>query len=197
MYSPQYAIETDRSRIDTVIRENPFATIVFIDQGKSQSFHLPLFLENNSLIGHLALANPSWKDIDQQEVLVIIHGPHSYISPTWYGNPDNVPTWNYISIQIRGKVILHRDELFLRKALSGLSEKYDPNFDIQKNIDDHLSLLKAIVGISIDIQEVFAKFKLAQSKPETERLGVIAHLEKSRDSMDHEVARAMRETKGT
>lgn len=194
MYSPQYAIDTDRSRIDQIIRDNPFATIIYHDQGKSQSFHLPLFLDNNSLIGHLALANPAWKIIDQQEVLVIIHGPHSYISPTWYGTNENVPTWNYISIQIRGKVSLHRDEGFLRKALSGLSEKYDPAFDIQKNIDDHRDLLKAIVGISIDMSDVFAKFKLAQSKPESERLGVIHALEKSSDTMDHEVAKAMRAT---
>ena len=57
MYSPKYAIETDRNIIDPVINENPFATLVYNDSENIQSFHLPLFLEGNKLIGHMAKAN--------------------------------------------------------------------------------------------------------------------------------------------
>ncbi len=61
MYSPKYAIETDRNIIDPVINENPFATLVYNDSENIQSFHLPLFLEGNKLIGHMAKANTAWQ----------------------------------------------------------------------------------------------------------------------------------------
>ena len=194
MYSPQYALETDRDKIDPVIKENPFATLVYQDQNKVQSFHLPLLLKENRLVGHMALANSAWKALDGSSVLSIFHGPHCYISPVWYGSPRNVPTWNYISIQVRGEVQIRNDESFLHEVLSELSRKYDPTFNIETNIHEHLDLLKGIVGIEITITDVVAKFKLAQSKPMHERLNVIHKLEKSSKSADLDVAKAMRKT---
>lgn len=94
MYSPKYAIETDRKLIDQVISENAFATIVYQEDGVPQSFQLPLMLKNKKLIGHMAKANKAWKALNGRSALVIFHGPHCYISPTWYGTDHNVPTWN-------------------------------------------------------------------------------------------------------
>jgi transcriptional regulator len=197
MYSPKYAIETDRDKIDSVIDANPFATLVYSDQEKVQSFHLPLFSKENRLIGHLAKANPAWETLEGSSVLVIFHGPHCYISPEWYGKPGNVPTWNYISVQVRGQVKIHSDEIFLKEALIGLGQKHDAHFDIATNVNDHQNLLAGIVGIEIAITEVFAKFKLAQSKSEHERLNVVKQLEKSLDQNDRLVAKAMLETMAT
>ena len=121
MYSPRYAVETDRKIIDQIILNNPFATIVYQSNGMPQSFHLPLILEGDSLIGHMAKANPAWGELENNSSLIIFHGPHCYISPTWYGTNNNVPTWNYISIQVRGKVKIHHDEIFLKKTLEILS----------------------------------------------------------------------------
>ena len=192
MYSPQYAIETNRAEIDQVILDHPFATIVYQENGAIQSFHLPLLLFEGKLVGHIAKANPAWKFLNHQEALFIFHGPNCYISPAWYGADGNVPTWNYISIHIRGNVKILEDEVFLRKTLKDLSEKYDPEFPIDQNIDEHHGLLHAIVGIEVTIKDVFAKFKLAQSKPEFERRNVIRHLLNSKDQNAHHVALAMR-----
>jgi transcriptional regulator len=194
MYSPKYAIETDRNIIDPVINENPFATLVYNDSESIQSFHLPLFLKEDKLIGHMAKANPAWQVLDGSLVLVIFHGPHCYISPDWFGKPGNVPTWNYISIQVRGNVKINTDLDFLKNALIELGQKYDSNFDITNNVNEHQNLLSGIVGIEITIAEIFAKFKLAQSKNEDERINVIRHLEKSSNQSEQMIAKAMKKT---
>lgn len=194
MYSPQYAIETNRTLIDQVIQENSFATLFYKDGDKLESFHLPLFMEGKKLVGHMAKANSAWKTIDQKSILVIFHGPHCYISPTMYGTEGNVPTWNYISVQVRGKVTITQDQHFLREALVKLGQVYDPSFDIVKNINERFELVAGIVGIEISMDEIFAKFKLAQSKSVEERKNVIKVLEKSQDTMDQKVAKAMAKT---
>lgn len=194
MYSPKYAIETDEKRIHQVIKDNPFATVVYQQNGRSESFPLPLLLEDNKLVGHLALANPAWKDLDGTSALLIFHGPHCYISPTWYGGGSDVPTWNYVAVHVRGKVSITRDEAFLSKVLTSLSKKYDPDFDIDKNIADNKNLFSAIVGIEVEMEEVFAKFKLAQKKPLEARQNVIRKLESSTDSQHRKVGEAMRAT---
>lgn len=194
MYSPKYAIETDRNIIHAVIAENPFATLVFYDGGNIQSFHLPLILDENRLLGHMAKANPAWQALDGSSILIIFHGPHCYISPDWYGKPGNVPTWNYISIQVRGDVKVNNDISFLKHAVIELGKKQDAKFDIEKNIDEHEYLLNSIVGIEIMVKDIFAKFKLAQSKNEEERMNVIKHLENSADQAERLVAKAMQQT---
>jgi transcriptional regulator len=190
MYSPAYAIETDRAVINEVIKDYPFATLSFIDQNEIQSFHLPLLLEHNLLIGHLARANPVWKNLEGQKIQVIFHGPHGYISPNDYGEEGNVPTWNYVAIHVKGKVSVRHEEDFLVQALIHLSKEYDPRFGIQKNIGDHKGKLASIVGIEIEILEVFAKFKLAQSKSDSSRKSVIRNLQERNPSL----AKAMQNT---
>jgi len=194
MYSPKYAVETDRKIIDQVILKNPFATIAYNLNGVPQSFHLPLILEKDSLIGHMAKKNPAWGELENNSALIIFHGPHCYISPNWYGTNNNVPTWNYISIQVRGKINIHHDEIFLKKALEILGNKYDPDFDMALNIKGNFKLLSSIVGIEIPVDEVFAKFKLAQSKSAEERINVIKVLTQSTNSVDQAVAKAMEES---
>lgn len=196
MYSPAYAIETDRNQIDQIIRENPFATIVYTSKNdhSPQSFHLPLILQDDRLIGHMAKANKAWEEIDSTEILIIFHGPDCYVSPVWYGTSGNVPTWNYISVHIRGEVKIHREEIYLKKALSLLGRAMDPEFPIDENTLQHKDLLKGIVGIEISINQIMGKFKLAQSKPEKERISLIQALKNSEDEKSKKIALAIKKT---
>lgn len=179
MYSPKYAIQDNPQENERIIREYPFATVVYVQDDIPQSFHLPMVLENQTLIGHMALANPAWKALTGLTALFIFHGPHHYVSPTFYGTENNVPTWNYVSVQVRGEVKIRQDEAFLKRALLLLSRQHDPAFRIEENIAQNDKLLGSIVGLEIEIKEIFGKFKLAQSKPEAERLNVIDALEKT------------------
>lgn len=188
MYSPKYAVQTLSEESERIIRDNSFATIVH----GNDAFHLPLLLEGNKLIGHMAKANKAWEALNGTYALFIFHGPHEYISPTFYGTEANVPTWNYISVHVRGLVTVREDEAFLKRAILDLSKKYDPTFDIEKNMEDNRNLFSAIVGIEVEISEIFGKFKLAQSKPESERLNVINALEEINPALAAEMKKTIR-----
>ncbi len=194
MYSSPYAIQSDPAENELTIRKYPFATVIYAENNIPQSFHLPLILEGSVLIGHMAKANPAWKAINGICALFIFHGPHHYISPDFYGSEKNVPTWNYISVQVRGEVRIREDQAFLKKAILKLAARQDPHFDIEKNINEHQKLLDGIVGIEVEISEIFGKFKLAQSKSEQERLNVAAALEDIGTDQAVETASAMKKT---
>lgn len=194
MYSPKYAIQGDPAENELIIRKYPFATVVYSENNIPQSFHLPLIHEGHTLIGHMAKANPAWKALQGISALFIFHGPHHYISPGFYGSEKNVPTWNYISVQVRGTVYIREDEAFLKRALLGLAAQEDAQFAIEKNIEDHQKLLEGIVGIEIEISEIFGKFKLAQSKSEEDRLSVVQALEEIGTDQATETAAAMKKT---
>jgi transcriptional regulator len=191
MYSPPYAIQADSKENEDIIRKYPFATIVYSQNNVPESFHLPLSLQSGKLIGHMARANPAWKALDGTCALFIFHGPHHYISPDSYGTEGNVPTWNYVSVHVRGIVKITEDHGFLKRAILLLSSENDPAFDIEKNISNNEKLLANIVGLEVQIQEVFGKFKLAQSKSEEERCNVINALE---EAGANELAEEMRKT---
>lgn len=190
MYSPSYAIQDDPEASKEVIKKNSFATVVY----NNSALHLPLLLEGNKLMGHMAKANRAWESLQGAAALFIFNGPHHYISPTFYGTDANVPTWNYITVHVRGVVTIRNDEEFLKRAILELSRKYDPTFDIEKNMTEHRKLFPTIVGIEVEITEIFGKFKLAQSKPEQERLSVIAELEKIGTDLSKSTAAEMRKT---
>jgi transcriptional regulator len=194
MYSPTYAVQTNQKENEEIIRKYPFATVIYSENNLPQSFHLPLILQESSLIGHMAKANPSWKALHGTYALFIFHGPHHYISPTYYGSDGNVPTWNYVSVQVRGMVKIIDDQAFLKRTLLGLAAQEDSNFDIEKNIQDHQNLLEGIVGIEVEIKDIFGKFKLAQSKSEEERKNVIIALEELKTDRASETAAAMKKT---
>lgn len=195
MYSPSYAIENDFNKISKVIRNNSLATVVFQNDGNIESFPLPLVLEGKKLLGHFALANSEGMALDNKNVLVIFHGPEAYISPTWYGdNNKDVPTWNYIVINVKGTAYIRREVSFIKKAIKILGNQYDSKLDIIKNIDEHTELLNAIVGIEIEIIDIFAKFKLGQRKSVEARKNVMAYLQKSLDSKDQAMAEAIGQT---
>jgi transcriptional regulator len=188
MYSPKYAIQTLSEENERIIREHSFVTVVH----GNEAFHLPLLLDGNHLIGHMAKANDAWKSLAGTYALFIFHGPHAYISPTFYGTEANVPTWNYVSVHVRGKVTIREDEAFLKRAILELSRKYDPTFDIEKNIEDNKKLFAAIVGIEVEISEIFGKFKLAQSKPESERRSVITAIQDSHPDLAEEMKKTLK-----
>jgi transcriptional regulator len=95
MYIPPYSSVTDQEFLKSFIQENSFGTLVTYSNGLSAN-HYPFLLseENEDLIlwTHLSKGNPQWKNISEQECLVIFTGPHTYISPEYYEDKLNVPS---------------------------------------------------------------------------------------------------------
>ncbi|MEM9424492.1 MAG: FMN-binding negative transcriptional regulator, partial [Spirochaetota bacterium] len=90
--------------------------------------HIPLIYEAQDngkgvLYGHLARANSQWRGLENQRVLVVFSGPHSYISPYWYAGKPAVPTWNYAAVHCYGRAKLLVDPA---DVLDELLRKYEP-----------------------------------------------------------------------
>ena len=183
-----------------VIRDNGFATLTSLHKESLTATHLPLLLseDKKELIGHFAKGNRQWTDIEGQEVLVVFQGPQCYISPSWYESKDTVPTWNYVTVHVSGKIQLLKDEdPRLWQSMVNLTEKYE-HPKSQYNLHDVnptyiTALSKGVVGFAVSIDNMKGKAKLSQnhSKERVER--VIAELLKIDKSDQHEIAKWMTE----
>src|SRR5690349_5446526 len=98
MYVPAPFAVTDIVRLHDFIERNSFGLLVSQVEGRPFASHLPFLLDrkacaNGTLVGHVARANPQWKEAQGQSALAVFSGPHAYVSPTWYEAEQVVPTW--------------------------------------------------------------------------------------------------------
>jgi transcriptional regulator len=164
--------------------------------------HIPFLVERHGtqlhLHGHLARPNPQVDDlVGGGEWLVIFHGPHSYISPSWYAIAPSVPTWNYVDVHAYGEARLVEDPDWLLRILRRLSERHEARNPVPWRIEDlpesYLrQMLKGIIGVEIAVTRLEGKYKLSQNRPVADRMGVIAALEARNDAEADAVARFMR-----
>ena len=136
----------------------------------------------------MAKQNPQHSDMDKQEVLVTLQGPHAYISPSWYQSPG-VPTWNYQAVHIYGVCEAFDDHEKIKIIVDSLTRKFESSFQNPWQPDYKAPMLGAIVGIEVSIKEIECKYKLSQNRPAEDREQVIEQLE-NKGSIG--LARAMR-----
>jgi transcriptional regulator len=186
MYIPRRYEEKDAEKIHAFIRENSFGILVSVKDGLPVGTHIPLRLEKNAegqdiLMGHISKGNEQKYTLEEDaRVLVIFPGPHAYVSPRWY-TEINVPTWNYISVHVYGKVKIVGGEA-LRAALSRLMDTYERQLPQpvrmeevpEKELQDDL---RGIVGFEIIIEEIQAAAKLSQNRDDLSYHQVIGQLE--------------------
>jgi transcriptional regulator len=168
--------------------------------------HIPFLVERDGdqlhLHGHLARPNPQVGDLARGgEVLAIFHGPHAYISPSWYTSGPSVPTWNYVEVHAYGIVRLVEDADWLRRLLRRLSERHEARnpdpWQMQDLPETYLEgMMKGIVGLDIAVTRLEGKYKLSQNRPAADRPRVVAALEAQSDADARAVAGLMREREG-
>lgn len=197
MYIPSHFRIVENEIIYEIIEENGFATLFSKHEGMPYATHIPLLMDENKeyLYGHFAKANPQWRDIENQNVLAIFHGPHCYISSSWYESNRNVPTWNYQAVHVYGKVEIIKDEE-LKNSLYDLVVKYEsPDSSYQLDEVDPTFLegmTKGIIGFKINIDKIEAKAKLSQNHPIERRKLVIQELEKMNEENEQKIAKLMK-----
>lgn len=201
MYIPASFRIEDVELLSDFIRTYSFATLITHDGQRSQATHLPMFLcgaatAGGQLLCHMARANPQWQQLSHdREVLVVFTGPHTYISPSLYAPANNVPTWNYTAVHVYTQPRIVEQPEELDRMLIDLVANYEAGRE-QPWLDTNdaqyrQQLLKAIVGIELNIVRVEGKFKLNQNKShEIER--VIEGLSASSHPDDRAVADFMR-----
>ena len=199
MYIPKDFSIKDNETLMTFMEENSFATIFSQHNGRPWATQLPLYLdrETNHLYGHFAKANPQWKDLINQELLVLFQGPHAYISPSWYETNQTVPTWNYVSVQVKGQAVLIENESEVIQSLSTLVSKYERK-DSPYSLDDvdertKAGLRKGIVAFKIKIDSMEGKAKLSQNHSKERQTLVVEELEKQEDDNSLQIASLMKE----
>lgn len=177
MYIPKHFSIDDNDEINRFIRANAFGQMVSQSEGKLVATHLPLLLSADSkvLTGHVAKANPQWQKLEGQEVLVILQGPHGYISPSWYSQ-QGVPTWNYQAVHIYGHASHFSDSERLAKIVNDLSNEYESGFESPWTPYYPVGKLRGIIGIEITICDIQCKFKLSQNHVDEDRRNVARNL---------------------
>ncbi len=201
MYIPPAFQQTERQALFDFIERNSFGLLVSQVEGEPFASHLPFLLDRaagpqGALVGHLALANPQWRQAAGQNVLAVFSGPHAYISPTWYEDENAVPTWNYTAVHIYGTLQIVRDEAALAKILQDFVAFYESTlpqpWTFDASSDFARKMMKAVVGFRIEITRMEGKWKLNQNRPQEQRERVVRALETFGDENSQGVAKEMK-----
>src|SRR5437660_1987990 len=156
MYIPHAFAEPDLTKLHDFIERHSFGLLVSQVDGLQFASHLPFLLErtagpHGTLVGHMARANPQWRDAGGQTALAIFSGPHAYISPTWYEAEQVVPTWNYAAVHAYGRVRVVEDRAALLDLVRTTAAHFEQalprpwSFDGSGTFADRM--LAQIVGI--------------------------------------------------
>ncbi|MEK1840439.1 MAG: FMN-binding negative transcriptional regulator [Pseudomonas sp.] len=207
MYTPSNFAINDLNELHQHILGARLGVLVTHGVQGLQASHLPLLLNadhgpNGTLYGHLARANPQWRELQNgAEALVIFAGADAYVSPGFYPSKAEhgkvVPTWNYVAVHAYGTGEVFTDTDRLRDLVSALTERHEAGraqpWKVADAPADYIDgMLKAIVGFALPIQRLEGKRKLSQNRSTADIAGVREGLTASPDVHDQALAHLMR-----
>jgi transcriptional regulator len=204
MYIPKHFAIAETATCHEVIAENGFGELVTLDNaGLPFASHLPFLIDatrgaSGTLIAHMARANPQWQHFaNGKPVLAIFHGPHAYISPTWYATHPAVPTWNYIAVHAYGVPKIVDAPAAVEDILGRLVEANEAangtNWRMDGLTEQYLGgMTRAIVAFEIPIDRLEGKAKLSQNRDAVDQAKVAEALAASVDPSAQATSRAMR-----
>ena len=186
-------------------RDRGFGTLVLSTDGAPLVSHVPFLLDDRAgdVTFHLVRSNPIMRQVrDSQPATLAVTGPHSYISPDWYGVDDQVPTWNYVAVHLTGRLEpLPTDRL--RAHLEALSQHFEaklspkPVWRIDKMTPEVFDRMqRQIVPFRLVIEQVEGTWKLNQNKEEDARLNAAHAVEKSPIGSGNSALAALMRDKG-
>ncbi|HEY1415196.1 MAG TPA: FMN-binding negative transcriptional regulator [Caulobacteraceae bacterium] len=190
--------ESDRTVLAERVGERGFAVIVGIDERRPLIAHAPILLDGDRLRFHLSAANPLSAALrDDCWALAVITGDEAYVSPDWYEMADQVPTWNYLSVEIEGRIrVLSRDEA--ARLLDDLAARYEawlkpkpPWTRTKMDPAKFETLLGGIVGFEMKVERLEGVTKLSQNKPAAEATRIARELAKLDDEGARRISRRM------
>jgi transcriptional regulator len=195
MYLPPVFREESVEVLRALMESHPLAALVTLDADGIVANHIPLLVDAEPLpygrlLGHVARANPVWRDFSPEiPALAIFSGPEHYISPSWYPSKQEdgrvVPTWNYATVHAYGRLVIHEDAEWLQGLVTRLTATHEAQFEQPWAVADAPpqyvdGLLKAIVGIEMRIERIEGKWKMGQNRSVEDRRGAVAGLMQDR-----------------
>lgn len=191
VYLPAHFIETDPNAIYELIEQCPLGLLVTLGSQGMTANPIPCVLdrdwgEQGRLLLHVARNNPVWRDFDPDAgALVVFQAIERYITPNWYATKKTthkvVPTWNYAMAQVRGELIVHDDEKWVRGQAGKLTKMMEASEPVPWKMADAPrdytdGMLADIVGIEIPIRSLVGKIKASQNRLPEDAAGTVTGL---------------------
>jgi transcriptional regulator len=199
MYKFKYFTEEDNEKVIAFMKENSFAIITGTGEEYPVATHVPLEIKQIDdklfFTGHIMKNSDHHKAfLKNEKVLVIFNGPHCHISASWYPNPVQASTWNYMTVHAKGKISFG-DETYTREIVEDLTNKYEnPESEaaFNKLPTEYIDrLVKAITGFTIEVESIDNVFKLSQNHEQETRQNIIEHLYKNGSDDEKRIAKEM------
>ena len=191
MYIPPHFAIIDPQVLHRIMGDHPLGVLVTSASSGLDANHIPFEFNPSAaklgvLTGHVARANPVWKQCLQgADVMVIFRGDETYISPNWYPSKHEthrqVPTWNYEVVHVFGRLTVRDDEKFMRGVVARLTRTHEAQepkpWKMGDSAPDYIDgMLKAIVGLEITIERFEGKSKLSQNRESRDLQGAVDKL---------------------
>jgi transcriptional regulator len=203
MYVPRH-FAADEARTRELLERCETADLVTATPEGPVATFLPVLFdpdagERGALLAHVARNNEQWRRPVLGEALAILRGPDAYVTPAWYASKAEhgrvVPTWNYVTAHVYGRLVVHDDADWLAAMVRRLTERHEAGRERSWSVEDAppafiAGQLRAIVGLELVISRVEAKLKLSQNRPAADREGVAEGLAAEGEA---EMAAAVRE----
>ena len=187
----------DPDEVKRLIRRNAWATFVSPAGGGLVASHYPVILDEEAdgivIVSHFGRPDEEAHELGQHEVLVIIQGPHDYVSSSWYAPGDIVPTWNHVTAHLYGTPeILSDDENYrMLEMLTDHFEQHRPNGrSLSEDEEGTRRAAKGTVGLRMRVDRFDARAKLSQNKTPEVRENIVAHLDERNAGLAAEMRRA-------
>lgn len=169
----------DREAMRGFVRERSFGALFTMTPEGPRVAHIPVVFQDDETVAfHLARGNALTPHLDGAEALFMVQGADAYVSPDWYGMDDQVPTWNYVAVEVQGRVT-REDDAMLFPLVDAVSDEHErrlapkPVWTRDKMTPGSAEkMMRGIVGFTLSITEWRGTRKLNQNKPEAARLAV-------------------------
>lgn len=202
MYNLSHFKAKDEGEVLAFMHAHPFITLCGSSaNGKPVATHVPvLFVERDNQLflqahimrkqeHHLAFA-------ENDQVLAIFQGAHTYVSASWYAQKNVASTWNYRAVHVNGRIAF-KDEAWLFQFLTNLTSHFENNPHspamVQKMEPGYVEqMMKAIIGFEIEVTNIQHVFKTSQNKDEANYKSIVDHLAKAKDAGASEMAEIMK-----
>lgn len=184
MHPDSHFHPNDRALCEALVEEVGFAMVFTETPAGPRVVHAPVISTGDGAVQfHVSRRNAIAAYLDGATALCVVNGPDAYVSARWYTQAAQVPTWNYVSVEMEGRV-RRMDAEGLRGQLEALTARHEGRiaqgtpWTLGKMPGPALeAMLKGIVGFELEVQAWRPTFKLSQNKPAPERERVIAGLE--------------------
>jgi transcriptional regulator len=194
-HTPHYLM-TDPAEVKDLIRGNPWATIVSNASGGLVASHYPVVLDESVtgddivILSHFGRPDDVLHELGQHEILVIVQGPHDYVSSSWYAPGDIIPTWNHLTAHLYGVPEILSDEATYA-MLDDLTDHFEQHYPHGRSLSEDepgmRRAAKGTVGLRMRVTRFDARAKLSQNKAPEVIANVTEHLGEHNERLAEEM----------